>query len=160
MHKMAQQTHKIATLQTGNSCRSPHIPMTPVDNLAWYWDIQYNQSPGRKTKFFRFILHDIADASVPMHVVGAFGWGHRAYEDIVTVMLPSLLVGQRDSEPTRLNTILLPRAEAYYKIIAEWPSVNLSRASEVLVQALVTAVAQQSWVIAKRIQPCSTTPCL
>lgn len=83
-----------------------------------------------------------------MHVVGAFGWGCH-YEDAVTVLHPSLLVSQRDSGPTRLNTILLLRAEAYYKIIAEGRSVNPSRASEVLVRAFVTAVAQQSLAIAQ-----------
>lgn len=127
----------------------PHIPMTPVDNLAWYGDDQYGLPPGRNTKFLGFVLHAVADASVPMHVVGAFGWGHRPYEDAVTVLHPSLLVGQRASEPARLNTILLLRAEAYYKIIADWRIANPTRASEVPVRALVTAVAQQSWAIAE-----------
>ena len=127
----------------------PHIPMTPVDNLAWYGDGQYGMPPGRHTKFLGFVLHAIADASVPMHVVGAFGWGHRPYEDAVTVLHPSLLVGQLQSEPARLNTILLPRAEAYYKIIADWRIANPTRASEVPVRALVTAVAQQTWAIAQ-----------
>jgi hypothetical protein len=127
----------------------PHIVMMPVDNLAWYGSDQYGVPPGRNTKFLGFVLHAIADASVPMHVVGAFGWGHRPYEDAVTVLHPSLLVGQRGSEPARLNTILLPRAEAYYRIIADWRIANPTRASEVPVRALVTAVAQQSWAIAQ-----------
>jgi hypothetical protein len=127
----------------------PHIPMPPVDNLAWYGEGQYGAPPGKNTKFLGFALHAIADASVPMHVVGAFGWGHRPYEDAVTLLHPSLLVGARQIEPGRLNGILLPRAEAYYKIISDWRGANPRQRAEVPIRALVTAVAQKSWSIAQ-----------
>ena len=44
----------------------PLIPMTPVDNLGWYGDTQFN-AQGKNPKFLGFALHAIADASVPMH---------------------------------------------------------------------------------------------
>ena len=61
----------------------------------------------------------------------------------------SLLVGQRRTEPGRLNNILLPRAEAYYKIISDWRAANPGHQTDVPVRALVTAVAQKTWSIAK-----------
>ena len=61
----------------------------------------------------------------------------------------SLLVGQRRTEPGRLNNILLPRAEAYYKIISGWRAANPGHQTDVPVRALVTAVAQNTWSIAK-----------
>ena len=132
----------------------PHLPMPPVDNLAWYGNGQYSAPPGNfNTKYLGYVLHALADASVPMHVAGAFGWGHRPYEDAVTVLqsLPdaSLLRGRRQTEPARLNNIVLPRAEAYYKIISDWRAQNPGHASDVPVRALVTAVAQTSWSIAQ-----------
>ena len=127
----------------------PHLPMPPVDNLAWYGEGQYGAPPGRNTKFLGFALHAIADASVPMHVAGAFGWGHRPYEDAVSLLHPSLLVGKRGTELGRLNTILLPRAQAYYKIISDWRTANPARPADVPVRALVSAVAQKSWSIAR-----------
>jgi hypothetical protein len=125
------------------------IPMTPVDNLAWYGQTQYRLGPGKNTNFLGYVLHAIADASVPMHVVGAFGWGHRPYEDAVSTLHPSLLGGGRATEPARLNNILLPRAEAYYKIISDWRAANPSNRADVPVRALVTAVAQRTWSIAR-----------
>ena len=127
----------------------PHLPMPPVDNLAWYGSGQYGAAPGNpNTKYLGYVLHALADASVPMHVTGAFGWGHRPYEDAVTVLNHSLLGGQRQTEPGRLNSIVLPRAEAYYKIISDWRAQNPGHGSDVPVRALVTAVAQNSWSIA------------
>jgi hypothetical protein len=127
----------------------PHLPMPPVDNLGWYGEGQYSTPPGHHTKFLGYALHAIGDATVPMHVVGAFGWGHRPYEDAVTMLHASLLVGQRRTEPGRLNNILLPRAEAYYKIISDWRAANPGQQTDVPVRALVTAVAQKTWSIAK-----------
>jgi hypothetical protein len=126
----------------------PHVPMPPVDNLAWYGEGQYGAPAARNTKFLGFVLHAIADASVPMHVTGAFGWGHRPYEDAVTVLHPSLLGGSLRTEPSRVRN-LLPRAEAYYKIISDWRTSHPGHESDVPVRELVTAVAQKTWSIAQ-----------
>ncbi len=125
----------------------PHVPMPPVDNLGWYGVSQFDAPPGKNTKFLGYALHAIADASVPMHVTGAFGWGHRPYEDAVTMLHPTLLAGDRRTEPARLNSILLPRAEAYYKIIADWRAAHPAQANAVPVRALVSAIAQKTWSI-------------
>ena len=125
----------------------PHITMPPVDNLGWYGVTQFDAPPGKNTKFLGYALHAIADASVPMHVTGAFGWGHRPYEDAVTMLHPTLLAGDRRTEPARLKNILLPRAEAYYKIISDWRAAHPSQPTAVPVRTLVTAVAQKTWSI-------------
>jgi hypothetical protein len=127
----------------------PHVPMPPVDNLGWYGEGQYGAMPTKNTKFLGFGLHALADASVPMHVAGAFGWGHRPYEDAVTMLHSTVLAAESRSEPSRLNNIVLPRAEEYYKIISDWRAANPGREKDVPVRALVTAVAQKTWAISQ-----------
>lgn len=127
----------------------PHIPMPPVDNLGWYGESKYASLPTKNTKFLGFGLHAIADASVPMHVAGAFGWGHRPYEDAVTMLHSTLLAGEFRTEPGRLDNIVLPRAEEYYKLIADWRAANPGHDRDVPVRALVTAVAEKTWSIAQ-----------
>jgi hypothetical protein len=123
--------------------------MPPVDNLGWYGENQYAALPTKNTKFLGYALHAIADASVPMHVAGAFGWGHRPYEDAVTMLHSTVLAAEFRTEPGRLDNILLPRAEEYYKIISDWRATNPGHEREVPVRALVTAVAQKTWSIAQ-----------
>lgn len=143
----ANSRHRSAT--DWESLPFPHVAMPPVDNLARYGFGEFNKPPGRQTKFLGYALHAIADATVPMHVAGAFGWGHRPYEDAVSAIADLLLAGDRRSEPIRLNTIILPRVEAYYKIITDWRAANPGQASDVPIRAIVTAAAQTTWAIAK-----------
>jgi len=126
-----------------------HTPMPPVDNLGWYGLQKFGAQPGPNTKFLGFALHAIGDATVPMHVAGAFGWGHRPYEDAVSALHHDLLAADRQTEPHRVNTILLPRSEAYYKIISDWRTAHPENATGVPLRALVTAVAKTSWSVAK-----------
>jgi hypothetical protein len=96
-----------------------------------------------------FALHAIGDATVPMHVAGAFGWGHRPYEDAVALLHPELMAQATALEVPRLNTIILPRAEAYYKVISDWRAAHPMQRTEVPIRALVTAVAANAWSIAR-----------
>lgn len=125
----------------------PHVPMPPVDNLGWYGHEQY--SAGHGTKYLGYMLHALADASVPMHVTGAFGWGHRPYEDAVTMLHEDLLIGNRRTEPTRLNASVLPRAQAYYKIISDWRAANPAQPNGIPVRVLITAVAETTWALTR-----------
>ena len=86
------KTSRVRTLRTDHRLRRRrnagnweflpfvHTPMPPVGNLGWYGLQKFGAQPGPNTKFLGFALHAIGDATVPMHVAGAFGWGHRPYE--------------------------------------------------------------------------------
>jgi hypothetical protein len=127
----------------------PLLPMTPVDNLGWYGHTQFDAQGGKNTNYIGYVLHAIADASVPMHATGTFGWGHRPYEDAVTALHPQLLAAARETEPARLKSILLPRAQAYYQIISDWRAMNPGGDKDVPVRALINAVAQKTWSVAQ-----------
>jgi len=67
----------------------PHTAFSPLDNFAYYGDMgRPDGHPGSATRGkpaqMGWPLHAIGDASVPMHVTGTSGWGHRPYEDAVT----------------------------------------------------------------------------
>jgi hypothetical protein len=128
----------------------PHTPMTPVDNLGWFGMKEFgtaNPAATMNTPGLAFALHAIGDATVPMHVAGAFGWGHRPYEDAVAQLHPELMAQPASVEVPRLNTIILPRAEAYYKIIADWRAAHPMQRTEVPIRALVTEIARTTWSI-------------
>ncbi len=64
-----------------------HITMSPIDNFAYYGDMgRPNGHPGAPNRGepsqMGWPLHAIGDVSVPFHVVGTTGWGHRPYEDV------------------------------------------------------------------------------
>jgi hypothetical protein len=55
---------------------------SPIDNLARFgWD-HFKSDPifAHNAKWLKWPLHALGDATVPMHVVGTTGWGHRPYE--------------------------------------------------------------------------------
>lgn len=156
-HSDAPKNYEVANTDDGSATRHrnaadwqflpfPHTPMTPVDNLGWYGMKQFGTT---NTAGLAFALHAIGDATVPMHVAGAFGWGHRPYEDAVALLHPELMAQATALEVPRLNTIILPRAEAYYKVISDWRAAHPMQRTEVPIRALVTAVAANAWSIAR-----------
>lgn len=57
-----------------------HTPFAPADNLALHGWRKF-RAAGGSVADLGYPLHALGDATVPMHVTGATGWGHRPYED-------------------------------------------------------------------------------
>jgi hypothetical protein len=55
-----------------------HIPFEPLDNFAFYGWSNFLSAPD--AHWLSWPLHALGDATVPMHVAGTTGWGHRPYE--------------------------------------------------------------------------------
>ena len=63
-----------------------HTQYSPIDNFALFGHMRL-QSSISEGKFgiggMGWPLHAIGDVTVPMHVVGTTGWGHRPWEDFI-----------------------------------------------------------------------------
>ncbi len=123
------------------SPKVPHLQLTPVDNLGMFGYLGAKAGKGTPREAMRlgWPLHAIGDASVPMHAVGASGYGHRPYEDSVE-MVYDKLVGSANLGAS-LDTVgeVMVRALVWRNFIQNWRSTHAS--TEVPVRDLVTAVA-------------------
>ncbi len=136
--------HRNSTARTGSQWESPVIPdlqLTAVDNLGMfgYEQSKANRGTGLESKRLGWPLHALGDASVPMHAVGASGFGHRPYEDCVDMVFDNL-IGAGDTLAS-VNTVadVLARAVKWRKFIRDWRTARSS--SEVPVRDLITALA-------------------
>jgi hypothetical protein len=59
------------------------ITFTPVDNLGYFGWRGFRDDPCRNSSLLERPQHAIQDATVPMHIIGSTGSGHRPYEDAV-----------------------------------------------------------------------------
>lgn len=119
----------------------PHLQLTPVDNLAMfgYEEAKANKGTPLEAKRLGWPLHAIGDASVPMHAVGASGYGHRPYEDAVEMVYDALVgSGSAAASVNAISQVML-RALKWRKFIQDKRALHGT--TEVPVRDLVTAVA-------------------
>jgi hypothetical protein len=129
-----------------------HIPLEPVDNLAFYGWKNFRDNPGHPTRFLGWPLHAIGDATSPMHVIATTGWGHRPYEESVARLwdqirrLPSDPASSSDLgvQGEHVRNVLL-RAFHWRSFILKWRKQNKGHDKDVPVRDLVTAVAQNTF---------------
>jgi hypothetical protein len=133
----------------------PLTPFTPLDNLAWFgWDRfkgsaeAARQDPSKtvEIKYLGWSLHGLGDATVPMHVTSAFGWGHRPYEDAVSDPdLGRQLLGDGDIDAEVEQAIdVLRAAGEYRKSIQEWRRGFPERRADIPIRNLVTTLAKNT----------------
>jgi hypothetical protein len=134
----------------------PHVAFTPLDNLGMFgWqeaeafagvgDFPASGIAVDRTKIaprLGWALHAVVDATVPMHVTGTFGWGHRPYEDAHSHMLNELLA--RDDRAASLAWVrdVLRRALVWRTLVLDWRATHKS--SDVPIRELVTAIARKT----------------
>ena len=123
------------------SPRVPHLQLTAVDNLGMfgYQEARAHKGTAREAYRLGWPLHAIGDAAVPMHTVGASGYGHRPYEDAVDMAYDEL-VGSGDIGKS-LDTVIrvMQRALTWRKFVQDWRAKH--QTTEVPVRDLITAVA-------------------
>jgi hypothetical protein len=119
----------------------PHLQLTAVDNLAMfgYEDAKANRGMPLEAKRLGWPLHALGDASVPMHTVGASGYGHRPYEDCVEMVFDDLVGSATVAASTAAVGEVVKRAFKWRKFIQDWRALHDT--TEVPVRDLVTAVA-------------------
>jgi hypothetical protein len=136
--------HRNTTDRGPSAWESPKLPnlqFTAVDNLGMFGYVEAKAAHGAATEAYRlgWPLHALGDAAVPMHAVGASGYGHRPYEDGVDMVYDNL-VGSA-SAGASLSTVsdVLVRALKWRTFIQNWRTAHATK--EVPVRDLVTAVA-------------------
>jgi hypothetical protein len=132
---------KVRTPSQWESPTIPHLQLTAVDNLAMfgYEEAKANKGTPLEAKRLGWPLHAIGDASVPMHAVGASGYGHRPYEDAVDMVYDTLVgSGSTAASVNAISQVML-RALKWRKFIQDRRA--LRGTTEVPVRDLVTAVA-------------------
>jgi hypothetical protein len=137
--------HRNSTARTPSQWETPTIPhlqLTAVDNLAMfgYREARANKGTPLEAKRLGWPLHAIGDASVPMHAVGASGYGHRPYEDSVAMVFDQLVGSGSTAASVSAIGQVVQRAFKWRKFIQDWRALNAT--SEVPVRDLVTAVAE------------------
>jgi hypothetical protein len=138
----------------------PHLIFEPADNLGKFgWDkfraLLVSAEP------LSWPLHAIGDATVPMHVVGTSGWGHRPFEDAMEDSWPRLLFlsdsPSEANESRRLQTEqairILAKAFHWRQFILDWRASHAGQQKNVPVRDLVTALAQETFDYANSQQP-------
>jgi hypothetical protein len=112
------------------------LVFTPVDNLgaAGYAVASGARGNPREARNMGWPLHALGDASVPMHGVGASGYGHRPYEDSVDLAFPELA----GNDPSVAIALVLATAR-WYRFVRDRQAALAT--AEVPVRDLVTAVA-------------------
>lgn len=113
-----------------------HTPFSPVDNLALYGWNQF-KGPDHTLTSLGFGLHAIGDATVPMHVTGTTGWGHRPYEEAQERLWPAL--SGMVSTPR-----VLAKAFAYRRQILAWRAAS-GASRDLPIRWLVRAVARDTY---------------
>jgi len=123
----------------------PHIPFTPLDNLAWFGWKQFRDNPQSNAKYLGWPLHAIGDATVPMHVTGTFAHGHRPYEDAIENQRQELLYGDGSSALVRRRLrLIMSQALLWRKFILNWRAKHPANGADVPIRDLVTQLAQQT----------------
>jgi hypothetical protein len=119
----------------------PHLQLTPVDNLAMfgYEEAKANRGDPPEAKRLGWVLHALGDASVPMHAVGASGYGHRPYEDCVEMVFDDLVGSANVVASVAAVGEVVKRAFKWRKFIQDWRALHGT--TEVPVRDLVTALA-------------------
>lgn len=120
----------------------PHLQLTAVDNLAMfgYEAAKMNRGSTIEAKRLGWPLHALGDASVPMHTVGASGYGHRPYEDSVDMAYDALVGSGSMGASVATVRDVIQRAFKWRKFIQDWRRSH--QTAEVPVRDLVTAVAK------------------
>ena len=141
--------HRNSTARSPSAWESPTIPhlqLTAVDNLAMfgYQEARANKGRPLEAKWLGWPLHAIGDASVPMHAVGASGYGHRPYEDSVEMVFDNLVGSGSTAASVSAITQVVLRAFKWRKFIQDWRALHGT--TEVPVRDLVTAVAENTRV--------------
>ncbi len=119
----------------------PHLQLTAVDNLGRFGYGEARSKKGTSTEAFRlgWPLHAIGDASVPMHAVGASGFGHRPYEDVIEMVFDNLVGSANVGVSAGTVTSVVVRALKWRKFIEDWRALHGTK--EIPVRDLVEAVA-------------------
>ncbi len=119
----------------------PHLQLSAVDNLGMFGYLQARSQKGTPREAYRlgWPLHALGDASVPMHAVGASGYGHRPYEDAVDMVYDELVGSDNIGRSLDTVTQVVVRALKWRKLIQDWRTLHST--TEVPVRDLVTAVA-------------------
>lgn len=134
----------------------PFVPMTPLDNLAWFgWDrfrasvveVGADSSGLLQSKYLGWVLHGLGDATVPMHVTGTFAWGHRPYEDAVEELGRALLGGDEHGNAVQHAIAVLRAAHAHRQFIDQWRADHPDRPGDVPVRDLVTRLARKTFEV-------------
>jgi hypothetical protein len=136
-----------------------HTPMTPVDNLGRYgWD-RFRAAPTDPTnlQWLGWPLHAIGDATVPHHVAGTFGWGHRPFEDAASDNLETIFHKTDISLATGQAMVVLTRSKHYYDEIQAWrgqhPATDGRPSEDIPLRQLIREVAALTWATSKNQSP-------
>lgn len=117
----------------------PHMQLTAVDNLSLFGYEQSKQGGTTQARRLGWPLHALADATVPMHAVGASGYGHRPYEDRVEMVFDSMVGAGTIAASAATVADVMQRTLRWRKFIE---GMRIMRGTtEVPVRNLVTAVA-------------------
>jgi hypothetical protein len=119
----------------------PNLQLTAVDNLGMFGYVESKAARGTTKEAYRlgWPLHAIGDAAVPMHAVGASGYGHRPYEDCVDMVYDKLVGSTSAGESLSTVSDVLVRALKWRAFIQGWRAKHGT--TEVPVRDLVTAIA-------------------
>jgi hypothetical protein len=141
--------HVNSTRRSASQWQAPLLPqleLTAVDNLAMFGYRKAREFRGASLEARRlgWPLHALGDASVPMHAVGASGWGHRPYEDSVDARFDTLVAASNAAASIETVVDVLQRAAAWRTFI-EARRATLG-SPDVPLRDLVTAVADRTRV--------------
>jgi hypothetical protein len=128
-----------------------HLQYTPVDNLALFGWLEFKAKHGSQskeeaaeaTRRLGWPLHALGDATVPMHVVGASGYGHRPYEDSIDMKWGELVFSNDVNQSSRLVRTIVLRAFQWRQFIQQWRADH-GGTTDVPVRDLITALADQT----------------
>jgi hypothetical protein len=137
--------HQNTTDRAPSAWESPKLPnlqLTAVDNLGMFGYIEAKAARGTTKEAYRlgWPLHAIGDAAVPMHAVGASGYGHRPYEDAVDMVYDNLVGSSVTTASLSTVTQVLVRGLKWRTFIQNWRAAH-GGTTEVPVRDLITAVA-------------------
>ena len=134
-----------------------HIDYTPVDNLAMsgWTTFKAAVKPDAVTPAavqgapgLGWSLHALGDATVPMHVVGTTGFGHRPYEEAFDNRWEQLVIADlgkpgATAMSARQAREIVNRALVWREFILQWRAGN-GGTTDVPVRDLVTLLASQT----------------
>jgi hypothetical protein len=121
-----------------------HLQLAAVDNLGMFGYDEARAKKGTSREAYRigWPLHAIGDASVPMHAVGASGYGHRPYEDCVAMVYDNLVGSEDAAKSISTITAVVQRSFTWRKFIQNWRLAHGT--TEVPVRDFVTAIAAKA----------------